>query len=159
MMLTAASVGLLPQPIAVQLQQKSMVAPIEKHLPGAMSYPAWAHPVMATGSPLCWCDRYIAVSFSRRMCQDNLFVMMLRRRACSLILACRYLLMVGWFELYCVCPQSILRLRFCTNSSQKPCYMKLLLAGSGTSHFPGVFKDVLQCLDCKNLGRVRKNTT
>lgn len=53
MMLTAASVGLLLQPIAVQLQQKSMVAPIEKHLPGVMSNPAQADPVMVTGAALC----------------------------------------------------------------------------------------------------------
>ena len=42
-MLIAASTGLLLQPIALQLQQRSTVALIEKHLPGVMSYPAKAH--------------------------------------------------------------------------------------------------------------------
>ena len=65
-MLIAASTGLLLQPIALQLQQRSTVALIEKHLPGVMSYPAKAHLKMVA----IQCVNLLAFGQRRPICCD-----------------------------------------------------------------------------------------
>ena len=85
-----------------------MVAPTEKHLPGAMSYPEITHPVLVTVPAVCWCLKYIAVLALRHVNKEKPFVVTMKCHACSLVLACRYLLVVGWFYMSCACPQSIL---------------------------------------------------
>lgn len=86
--------------------------------------------------------------------QGNVICRDVKISYCSLVLACRYLLVVGWFDMSCCCPQSILGLQTFVQTAEVLLYEAIACRFRSTSltHL----KDVMQYLDCESLGRVRK---